>query len=252
MKLQILVSLALVVIPHTLCGVSRAEEESASERSPVAFEEALPEEPGTMTLRWVSDYGHPRNEGDVSVSLHRAQWFFGLTEGVSGEVELPLMRFQDTGQTTWGFGRAALALKVAPWMSRGWPVALRGEVELPTASSVFPEEVHRSTGAMYLATVLGKGSWMLQADLGFETTWDSADRSLEFDAALIRHVTPELGFHAELVGEHELAGGASAVLAGPGLSLASGSGMTVGVAVLGGLTTESERLRAVLAFGRRF
>jgi hypothetical protein len=247
-----LLCVALVWTNLILGAPARAEESSAPERGPVAFEDALPEEPGSTTLRWVSDYVGASDPGGVSESSHRAQWFFGLAKGVSGELELPIMRFGEGSESTWGVGRAGFGLKVAPWLSPRWPVAIRAEAELPTASTALPEEARQSTGAMYLAGAVSPGAWTVQADLGYESTWDAADRSLAFDVACIRRLTGALGLHAEFTGERQLGGEGANLLLGPGLSLATSSGVTLGAGVLLGLNSASEHVRVVLALGRGF
>lgn len=244
--------IAVALIAAPMPGPAQAEESPVMELSPVVFEEALPDEPGRMTLRWVGDLERAREAGDASLSRNRAQWFFGIADGVSGEIELPLLRLRDPNRTTWGVGRAGLALKVGPGRSAGWPLALRAEVELPTASSALPEEVRQSTGALLLAGAVGERRWGLQADLGYETTWDASDRSWVFDIAGIRRLSNRAALHAELAGECPLGGGPAQTLAGPGLSLGTSYGLRLGGAALFGLTSESERARVVVSLGREF
>lgn len=229
-----------------------AAEPERPELAPATFEEALPDEPRSVTVRWTTEYSRSRAAVPESEAAQRVQVFFGMFDGLSGEVELPFVRRHDALGSTWGMGRAGLGLKFAPLAQRGWPIALRAEVELPTASQEFPEDERHSTGALFVAGSLSRDTWAIQADVGYESTWDRESRSVRFDVSSMRAMTPWLAWHLEGSGEREISATGWTAAAGPGVSVRSSSGLTFGAASLLGLNADSERFRLAGSLARRF
>jgi hypothetical protein len=242
------------VVLMSVGAPQQASAEAAESRlaAPIAFEEALPDEPGSMTLRWLGDYARAREEGAVSVSSQRAQWFFALTPSMSGEVELPVVGLHGPAGSTWAVGRAGLSFKLAPWPAERLPIALRAELELPTASRSLPDEARLATGALFMASAFGRRHWTVQADVGYESAWSSEDRAVVFDAAWIQELRDGLHLHAEVAGVREFATRTLNAGAGPGLSATTRSGVRVGAVALFGITADGERARVLVTVGREF
>jgi len=140
--------LFFVGISLALIGVSAAETNKAELHfiNPVITEEALPDDPGEITLRLGTEYRQRGSEANGSLPYVEA--CFGLIERFGATVNVPFAYHKETADERYGLGDISARLKF---------LAVRPGSDTPAVvlgvESVFPTGDHR--------VGLGEGAWGL-------------------------------------------------------------------------------------------
>jgi hypothetical protein len=172
----------LTVAAVSVMGTSAAETNDAEIKfiNPIITEEALPDEPGELTLRLGTDY-RQRNVKANAV-LPYAEACFGLIDRFGATMNLPMAYHRDDGVSSYGFGDVSAILKyLAIRPSQNIPAVVFGlETEFPTGNE------HRGLGVgayqltPYVALLKDFGPLLLQGNVGWskqvtgnrEAAWD--------------------------------------------------------------------------------
>lgn len=141
---------------------------------PIITEETMPNEVGEWDLR-VSTHVR-RHNGETSTTLPRMQLFFGIAEGLGGEIGLPLVYRAESGRS-YSAGPLSTSIK---WvlMDPGhiWPAVTLGlEAEFPTgdAEDEAGERAYELTP--FLAFLKDFGTFSLQGNIGWSVAVPTND-----------------------------------------------------------------------------
>ncbi len=239
---QTAVKRARVVLP-----VPRTDPDTADEPiEPVVTEETLPNEVGEWDLRISIEA--PPSPGVVV--LPRLQLFFGLTERLGAEIELPLLAARP-GVARYGLGKAGASVKwlvAAPERGRS-AFVLGMEAELPTGDTALAEGAKATEIAPFAAVLLQAGPITIQGNVPFALEFEDGvtRRAIAYNwSAAVPLRVPAWHFLLELNGRTSLDGEPAEAAVAPGIHHALGARTYTALAVPIGLTTATPDWRLVV------
>ena len=207
---------------------------------PVLTEETLPNEVGEWDLRISVEY--PPRPGVLT--LPRLQLFFGITERLGGEVELPLLAARP-GVARYGLGKAGVSVK---WLLR--PAFVLGlEAELPTGDTAIAEGGKATEIAPFVAVLHQVGPITIQGNVPFALEFEDGQtrRSIGYNwSAAVPLRAPAWHLLLELNGRSSLDGEPAEVAVSPGIHHALGARTYAALAVPVGLTAATPDWRVVV------
>lgn len=239
--------------------------QAAMDVEPVALEEVVPTERGRASLKLSAEaiHGAAPEEGAGKprlYSLPKARLFFGISENLGGEVQLPfvLRRDKTTGESAEGepserhssrSGVGDLALGIKALLREedetGPALAAGFEIELPTASRDKELGEGKTGYAWRIGAQKGWGRVSALTSSGFQITNQASERSVPCEAALAYSIG-RWSLHAELSGAFDLNDRRDRWALGPALGFRISESIRAAASVLAGLTRHTPATAGLL------
>jgi hypothetical protein len=227
--------------------VPRAEPDAADEPvEPVLTEETLPNEVGEWDLRISVEYP----PGPLVLTLPGLQLFFGITERLGGEVELPLLAARP-GVARYGLGKAGASVKwlLGPAEPGRTAFVLGMEVELPTGDTAVAEGGKATEIAPFVAVLHQVGPITIQGNVPFAVEFEDGQtrRAIGYNwSAGVPLRAPAWHLLLELNGRTSFDGEPAEAAVAPGIHHALGTRTYAALAVPLGLTAATPDWRLVV------
>ncbi|MFC1521851.1 transporter [Elusimicrobiota bacterium] len=243
--------LVLIILVSQIARVVKAGEKNGGQEfvEPIAIEETCPNDVGEYDIRLgVESWRNDSKDTDTRIAP-RAQFFFGIIERVSGDINVPYLFREEKTEAENGIGDIGFGLKwlLARHTQDAPALVLGAEVDIATGDEKKELGEGKTEYGVYVASLKQFGSIVVQGNAAYSTVFAGEDiRVIEHALSAAFPLGRQWHFFTEYFGSWNWEDHESRLYLSPGIRRSVTKEIFFSVGLPVGMTTKSDDYGIIL------